>query len=644
MLRINLYAVIKSYLILAVLSTCVNAAEDTMPLETMVITANRTETPEKEVGSSLTVITAEEIQKRQVLTVAEALRLVPGIDIINSGGLGHQTNVYTRGASAGQTLVLVDMVEMNDPSSPNGAFDFANLMVDNIERIEVLRGGDSSLYGSDAIGGVINIITKKGKGGPKFSLSGQGGSYNTFKTIGTASGQVKDVNYSLSASETQSHGFSSAETLWGNSERDPYQNTTVDGRVGWDVNKDLDFGVSIRYNDGKTGLDTFPYKDYGPAPDYLEVWNRGIPNDPQHPKAPVDALNYNTTASALYTRGFTHLKLFDSLWEQTFAVAYSKTNQQDNWYGSNIGTKIKGDWQNIIHLTNKNDLMLGVEDEEDQLDSTSSENVVANYSYNTQGYYLTDRFTLFERLFTTASVRYTDNSQMGSLATWSITEALLIDEIGMKLKANYGTGFKVPTLFELYAPVNWGGNPNLLAETSNNWDVGFEQGFFDKKLQFGSTYFNNQFNNLIQANQQTWNWQMENIGKATAEGAETFIQVQPLDDLTLRANYTYDYTRNLETNTQLVYRPQNKANFETNYQLTSKVNLNLVVIAVGEKPGVRDTTIPGYAIANLAGSYTVTKNVKLFSRIDNLFNKHYQEAYGYGTSGLAGYGGVTLSY
>ena len=126
--------------------------------------------------------------------------------------------------------------------------------------------------------------------------------------------------------------------------------------------------------------------------------------------------------------------------------------------------------------------------------------------------------------------------------------------------------------------------------------------------------------------------------------AETFIQVQPLDVLTLRANYTYDYTRNLETNTQLVYRPQNKVNFETNYQLTPKVNFNLVVIAVGEKPGVSDTTIPGYAIANLAGSYTITKNVKLFSRIDNLFNKNYQEVYGYGTSGLAGFGGVTLSY
>jgi len=120
--------------------------------------------------------------------------------------------------------------------------------------------------------------------------------------------------------------------------------------------------------------------------------------------------------------------------------------------------------------------------------------------------------------------------------------------------------------------------------------------------------------------------------------------VRPLDALTLRANYTYDYTRNVETNAQLVYRPQNKVNFDANYQITPKVNLNLVVIAVGEKPGVSDTNVSGYAIANLAGSYTVTKNVKLFSRIDNLFNKHYQEVYGYGTSGLAGYGGVTLSY
>jgi vitamin B12 transporter len=623
-----------SYLLLLAISAGAQAGEDTVPLETMVITANRTETKVKEVGSSLTVISADEIQKRQVLTVAEALRLVPGIDVINSGGLGRMTRVYTRGAGSGQTLVLVDMVEMNDPSDPTGAFDFSNLMADNIERIEVLRGGESALYGSDAIGGVINIITKKGKGDPKFSLSGQGGSYNTFKLIGTASGQVKDVNYAVSSSETQSHGFSAAETLWDNPERDLYRNTTVDGRFGWDVNKDLDVGASIRYNDGLTGLDNaFPY-----------------PANPQHPNAPADALGYTQQVSEIYTRGFSHFNLFDSFWEQTLAVSYSDTSRKYSYptgpsylSGSFVGAKTKGDWQNVLHLTNKNDLMLGVEDEEDQYES-NTEGLGDNFAYNTQGYYLTDRFTLFERSFTTASIRYTDNSQSGSLATWSVTEALLIDEIGMKLKANYGTGFKVPTLVELYSPVSYGGNPNLKAETSTNWDIGFEQGFFERQFQFGATYFNNTFNNLIQGNPSTLNWTMENIGTATAEGAETFIQVQPFDVLSLRANYTYDYTRNLDNNTQLIYRPQNKVNFESNYQLTPKINFNLVVIAVGEKPGISDTTIPGYAIANLAGSYAVIKNVKLFARIDNLFNKNYQEVYGYGTSGLAGFGGVTLSY
>ena len=622
------------YLLLLAISAGAQAGEDTVPLETMVITANRTETKEKEVGSSLTVISADEIKKRQVLTVAEALRLVPGIDVINSGGLGRLTNVYTRGAGAGQTLVLVDMVEMNDPSDPTGAFDFSNLMADNIERIEVLRGGESSLYGSDAIGGVINIITKKGKGGPKLSLSGQGGAYNTFKTVGTASGQIKDVNYALSASETQSHGFSAAETLWNNPERDLYRNTTVDGRLGWDVNKDLDVGASVRYNNGVTGLDGYDSEN------------------PEHPFAPVDILGYNQTTSEVYTRGFSHLKLFDSFWEQTFAVAYSNTNRQTSGSSydynnySYTGTKFKGDWQNILHVTSKNDLMIGVEDEEDLFESLST-GIGENYSYNTQGYYITDHFALFDRSFTTASVRYTSNSQIGSLATYSFTEAVLIDEIGMKLKGNYGTGFKVPTLYELNAPpteiygvVYLNGNPNLKAETSNNWDIGFEQVFFNKQLQFGSTYFNNRFNNIIQYDAFSY----ENVSTATAEGAETFIQVQPLDVWTLRANYTYDYTRNLETNKQLVYRPQNKMNFETNYQLTPKINLNLVVIAVGEKLSYPDVNIPGYAIANLAGSYTVTKNIKLFSRIDNLLNKHYQEVYGYGTSGLAGFGGVTLSY
>lgn len=621
-----------STLLLAAASPALVAstAEDAVPeLETTVVTANRYESPMQQSGTSITVITADEIQKRQVLSVADALRLIPGLDILNSGGMGRMTSVYTRGAGSGQTLVLIDMVEMNDPSSPVGAFDFANLTVDNIERIEILRGGESALYGSDAIGGVINIVTKKGKGAPKFSLSSQGGSYDTFKVLGSASGELDDFNYALTASETQTHGFSAADYLWDNPERDWYRNTTVDGRAGYQALQNLDFGVNLRYNHGKSALDYM----FG---------------DPIRPNAPTDALNYTGTTGELYTRGFTHFKLLDNLWEQTLGVAYGQTNRDyNNWdpalpfdlSGTYEGTKLKGDWQHILHLPEDNTLTLGLEDEEDTLVNQSEG--IGSQNYNTQGYYLSDQFDLLDRSYTTASVRYAENNRVGSKVTWSVTEAVLIDETGTKLKGNYGTGFKVPTLYELYAPFY--GNPELSPETSRNWDVGFEQAFLERRIQFGATYFNNHFDNLIQANPANW-FKAENIESARAEGVEAFFQVNPIENLTLRGNYTFNATLNENTGKALVNRPRDKGNFEANYRFLKDADMNLVVIAVGEKDGVLDTRVPAYAIANLAGSYNLNPYVKLFARIDNLFNKEYQEVYGYGTTRLAGYAGVTVTY
>lgn len=608
------------------------AAEDAVPeLPTTIVTANRYESSERESGTSITVITADEIKKRQLLSVADALRLVPGLDVLNSGGPGRITNVYTRGASSGQTLVLIDQVEMNDPSSPVGAFDFANLTVDNIERIEILRGGESALYGSDAIGGVINIVTKKGKGTPKFGLSAQGGSYDTFKVIGSASGEVEDFNYATTASETQTHGYSAADYLWGNPEKDWYRNTTFDGRAGYQALDNLDFGVNLRYNHAKTALD----------------YMLGSTPDPAHPYAPVDALHYTGTTGELYTRGFSHFKVLDNLWEQTLGVGYSQTNRDySNWdpslpydlSGDYQGTKIKGDWQNIFHLDKDNTLTLGLEDEEDRLQNQSEG--IGEKSYNTQGYYLSDQFTLFDRSFTTASVRYADNNRSGDKVTWSLTEAVLVDESGTKLKGNVGTGFKVPTLYELYAP--FFGNPDLKPETSFNWDIGFEQGFLNQSVQLGATYFSNQFNNLIQATPPLWI--AENVNSATAQGIEAFFQVTPFEDLVLRGNYTYNDTLDEDTGEPLLNRPRNKGNFEANYRFLKDADVNLVIIAVGEKDGIYGTRVPAYAIANLAGSYHINDNVKLFARIDNLFNKEFQEVYGYGTTRLAGYAGITLTY
>ncbi|RIZ68209.1 MAG: TonB-dependent receptor [Methylococcales bacterium] len=614
----------------------VNSSDNTLELPNMVVTATRTETPENEVASAMTVITAKDIADRHISNVADALRTVPGLDVVRTGGLGQQTSIFLRGANSNHTLVLVDGVEMNDPSSPTGAFDFAFLQTDNIERIEVVRGAASAAFGSDAIGGVINVITKKGAGKLKLTGVAEGGSYGTWKTGGNISGGTERINYSFDASRLETAGFSAADKNLGNLMPNGYRNTTISGRTGFKVNEALDFGVTLRYGEGKSSLDNGGGKG-------------------------ADDPNFYGTFNELFTRGFGHLKLFDGFWEQTVGVAYSRTDRNNvngvdslNNFSSaatNLGQKVKLDYQNIFHVHKSNTVLVGVEEEADSLSSSASSDYPA-WSYsssasiplktmNTLGYYLQDQINLFDRSFTTLGVRYDDNNRFGGHETWRANELYTIKETGTRLRGSYGTGFKAPTLNQLYDTIYGTGNVNLKPETSHGWDVGVEQDVFKKLSTLGISYFDNAFNNLIVANVAPY--VNQNVSKAKANGIESFVEVRPMTDLTLRGSYTYQQTQNLDTGTQLLRRPRDKASFDTDYRFLEKAHFHVNLLMVGKKSDYA-STVAGYAMLNFAGSYDVHKNVQLFARIDNVLNKQYEEVYGYGTSGVAGYGGVKVNY
>ena len=613
-----------------------NLLDNSIELPNVVVTATRTETPENEIGSAMTVITAKDIADKNINNVADALRTVPGLDVVRAGGAGQQTSVFMRGANSNHTLVLVDGVEMNDPSSPTGAFDFALLQTDNIERIEVVRGAASAAYGSDAIGGVINIITKKGEGKTKLTAVAEGGSYGTWKTGGNISGGTDRVNYSFDASRLETDGFSTADQAIGNVNPNGHANTTVSGRSGFKVTDNLDLGATLRYNEGKTTSD-----DCG-----------GVNCD--------NTGNYNTF-NELFTRGFGHLKLFDGLWEQTLGAAYSRIDRNAvnvlnpvdtlnsfNSVAANLGEKVKLDYQNIFHIHKTNTVTLGIEEEADSLTSSAISADPGGYNasipmktMNTVSTYLQDQIKLFDRSFTTLGVRYDDNNRFGGHETWRANELYTIKETGTRLKASYGTGFKAPTLNQLYDTIYNTGNINLKPEISRGWDVGLEQDVFKKLSTVGVSYFENAFSNLIQGNAVTFvNY---NVSKARTNGIETFMETRPLTDLTLRSTYTYQDAKDLDTGNQLLRRPRDKASFDTDYRFLEKAHVHVNVLMVGQKADYANT-VAAYVMLNLAGSYDVHKNVQVFGRIDNVLNKHYEEVYGYGTSSVAGYGGVKVSY
>ncbi|MEW6419512.1 MAG: TonB-dependent receptor [Nitrospirota bacterium] len=624
------------------LLTSLHAEEKTTTLEEIVVTATRIEEPVEEVASSVTVITKKDIESKKARTVPEVLKSVQGLDISQSGGPGQLTDIFIRGAKPEHALVMIDGVEMNDPISPGRSFDLAHLTVDNIERIEIVRGPQSTLYGSDAIGGVINIITKKGEGKPKFFISGEGGTYNTFREAASLSGGTKLVNYSLGISHLNTEGFSAANEKYGNTEKDGYKNTSLSARVGFAPMECLDIDFIVRYIDAKTDLDA----------------KGGIGGDDP---------NYVSRSKQLFLRTQGSLLLFKGLWEQKIGFSLSNHDRDylddkdaqhpdDSSKGLYNSKMWKVDWQHNLYLHKTNTLTTGIEYEEERGESEYSwesawgpgESLFPEKSANIKSAYIQDKIVLYESLFTTLGIRVDDHSRFGSEITYRIAPAYLFKKTGTKIKATYGTGFKAPSLYQLYAPATeWGpiGNENLKPEKSKGWDAGMEQYLFQNRLTFGATYFWNDFEDLIDFD---WAKGYINIAKAQTKGAEIFVTARPIEDLTVKGSYTYTDTEDKETGQRLLRRPLNKGSLNLNYLFLEKGNVNVDIIYVGKRDDMDPDTYErvkagDYTLINLAASYDITKNIQVFSRIDNLFDQDYEEVKGYGTPKFSIFGGIKIS-
>ncbi|MDI6890052.1 MAG: TonB-dependent receptor [Thermodesulfovibrionales bacterium] len=618
-------------------------AEEEIKIEEIVVTATRIEEPVKEVASSVTVITEKEIESKKAKTILEVLKDVPGVDISQSGGFGQLTDIFIRGAKPEHTLIMIDGVEMNDPMSPGRSYDIAHLSVDNIERVEIVRGPQSTLYGSDAISGVINIITKKGEGKPKFSISGGGGSYNTFRETAGLSGGTKWVNYSLGISRLDTKGFSAAHERYGNTEKDGYKNTSLSARVGFTPTEYLNIDFIVRHINAETDLDT--------------KGGRGG-DDP----------NYVSDSKQLFLRTQGSLLLFNGLWEQKLGFSLSNHDRDyrddkdaqhphDSSRGFYNGKMRKVDWQHNLYLHKTNTLTIGVEYEEERGESEYSwesawgpgKSVFPEKSANTKGAYIQDKIALYESFFVTLGIRVDDHSRFGSETLYRIAPAYLFKKTGTKIKATYGTGFKAPSLYQLYAPATaWGpiGNENLKPERSKGWDVGMEQYLFQGRLTLGATYFRNDFEDLIDFD---WAKGYINIAEAKTEGAEIFASVRPIiKDLSVRLGYTYTDTEDKKTGQRLLRKPMNKGSLNLNYLFLKKGSVNVDIIYVGRRDDLNPDTYErakagDYTLVNLAASYDISKNIQVFGRVENLLDRDYEEVSGYGTPRFTLFGGIKIT-
>jgi vitamin B12 transporter len=612
----------------------------------IVVTANRVETPAREIATSVTVITRQDLERTKKTTVIEALQEVLGINIFQSGPAGSSASVMLRAANSEHTLVMIDGVEVNDPITPSRTYDFSHLTVESIERVEILRGPQSTLYGSDAMAGVIHIITQEGRGKPRIHLSASGGSFSTFSGSAGLTGSLEKLRYSLWASSLTSQGFSAANAaLEGNIEADGYRNFSLSARVGYQIADNIDIDFSGRILDTQSDID-----NYGNA----------FGDDP----------NRIQTYDSLYLRGQIRGLFLKNRWEQKLILSHIRADREtdnptdtqhplDSERSAYKSAMFKLDWQNNIFLHRSNTLTFGAEYQQERGESWySSESIwgVSESSFpqkkaHNTGVYIQDQWRLEETLFLTAGIRLDSHSQSGRSTTYRIAPAVFIRQTKTKLKATYGTGYKSPSLYQLYAPRDiWGpiGNEGLRPEKTVSWDAGLEQEFWEGKVRLAGTYFSSRFNDLIEYD---YTQGYINIAEATSKGVELFLEWAPVDSLSLSATYTHTKAKDKNTGEFLLRRPRHKFSASAAFRFLQRGQALFSLVHIGTRDDQEwidwvstRVRMGSFSLVNAVLSWNIPSGLELYLRLDNILDQQYELIKGYGTAGFSAYGGFKIQF
>ncbi len=595
-------------------------------LEETTIIASRVEMPLRQIGASVSVLTAEELEQKNFPALADALRTLPSVSVAQSGGLGKSTGVRIRGEDAFRTLLLIDGLNVSDVSAVQAMPHFGHLLNNQFGRLELLRGPQGMMYGADA-GGVVSITSKQSDEPFEADLGAEAGRFDTYQLNGNVRGTVDRVSYSLTGSSLATNGFN-AQVADKSGEDDGYDNTTLHAVADVAVTENSGVGVVLRRASGESQYDG------------------------------ADTADYRETYELRSGKLDWHYRTEEQSHE--LAYLYSSTEREDIVWASEFDGEIQ-QWQYVGSYDVASDVGL-VFGADHRADSYTSNYTLGEFERDQTGAFIEGQIGFGNNFFYTAGIRYDDNEDFGEHTSYRLTAAYLVPVAAgdLKLKGSYGTGFRAPSLYEIGHNRSLAGYDltGLSEEQSAGYELGAEWHFAANSF-VELVWFHSEIEDEIY-----WinlggydGGYLQVDGETTSEGVDLNVSVQVLDNLVLAGNYTYNDTE-LNENTTLVgagpgdqrpRRPKHTYNLSASYDFwQDRVSLSafyrnsrdVIDYVYGEGPVLLDD----YDVLNVTGSWKVVDELEVYLRWENVLDENYEEVRGYNTTGSAAYAGVRVHF
>jgi vitamin B12 transporter len=578
----------------------------------IVVTATREATPLSQIGQSVSVVTRDQIERTQATTATDVLARLPGVTVVQSGGFGQPSSVFIRGAENAQSLVLIDGVRINDPGDVGGGFDFGALTIGQFDRVEVVRGSSGVLWGSRAIGGVINFITARPT--EQWTARGQAeyGWRDRKQVSASAAGLVGPVGLTLGGNWLKGDGYSAFNEDRGATEKDGFESKSANARAEVELTQ----GLSVDAG----GFYTKANYDYD---------NTG-----------ADALNVGRKRDTL---GYANVRYsgLEDRFSARVGYGINDTNRisDDAVFGpyETNGRTERFEGQLIFAPVEMASVQLGAETEKQKFD----DNFGSKDSTSIDSYYGNLTVRPLTGLTLNGGLRYDDHEDFGHRTTFAANGAWVIGEGNEApiLRASYGEGFKAPSLYQLYSNA---GFRALDPETSKSWDAGVELPFAQGTGAFTVTYFDRKTKNLIDYDLTQFNYY--NVGRARAQGVELGMQVTNWEGFDVNIAATYLDATNELTGDRLARRPRTNlyASIDKAWELGLKLGADVRVGGGRYDDAANTQYVGGNVVVGLRGAFEVTDNVEAYGRVENLFDEHYEVVRTYGTAGRSAYAGVRV--